>query len=105
MLGRAAYQEPWRLLEVDPELFGDPAPYASMKEALEALIPYIERQLAQGLRLHAITRHVIGAYQGVPGARAFRRYLSEFGVKPDADASVLLKAMVAVTERAEVAAA
>ncbi|WP_047309868.1 tRNA dihydrouridine(20/20a) synthase DusA [Rhodopseudomonas palustris] len=105
MLGRAAYQEPWRLLEVDPELFGEPAPYPSMKEALEALIPYIERQLAQGLRLHAITRHVIGAYQGVPGARAFRRYLSEFGGKPDADASVLLKAMVAVTERAEIAAA
>ncbi|MFL9499832.1 tRNA dihydrouridine(20/20a) synthase DusA [Rhodopseudomonas palustris] len=104
MLGRAAYREPWRLLEVDPELFGDPAPYASMKEALEALLPYIERQLAQGLRLHAITRHVIGAYQGVPGARAFRRYLSEFGVKPDADASVLLKAMVAVTERATEAA-
>ncbi len=104
MLGRAAYQEPWRLLEVDPELFGDPAPYASMKEALEALIPYIERQLAQGLRLHAITRHVIGAYQGVPGARAFRRYLSEFGVKPDADPSVLLKALVAVTERATEAA-
>ncbi|PZA12666.1 tRNA dihydrouridine(20/20a) synthase DusA [Rhodopseudomonas palustris] len=104
MLGRAAYQEPWRLLEVDPELYGEPAPYPSMKDALEALIPYIERQLAQGLRLHAITRHVIGAYQGVPGARAFRRYLSEFGVKPDADPSVLLKAMVAVTERTTEAA-
>ncbi|MGX7741878.1 tRNA dihydrouridine(20/20a) synthase DusA [Rhodopseudomonas parapalustris] len=104
MLGRAAYQEPWRLLDVDPELFGEPAQYPSMKDALEALIPYIERHLAQGLRLHAITRHVIGAYQGVPGARAFRRYLSEFGVKPDADANVLLKAMVAVTERATEAA-
>ncbi|RJF70224.1 tRNA dihydrouridine(20/20a) synthase DusA [Rhodopseudomonas palustris] len=105
MLGRAAYQEPWRLLDVDPELFGEAAPHASMKHALEALLPFIERQLAQGVRLHAITRHIIGAYQGVPGARAFRRYLSEFGVKPDADASVLIKAMVAVEERAPAEAA
>ncbi len=105
MLGRAAYQEPWRLLDVDPELFGEAAPHASMKHALEALLPFIERQLAQGVRLHAITRHIIGAYQGVPGARAFRRYLSEFGVKPDADASVLFKAMVAVEERAPAEAA
>lgn len=105
MLGRAAYQEPWRLLDVDPELFGEAQPHATMKDALEALIPYIERQLAQGLRLHAITRHLIGSYQGVPGARAFRRYLSEFGVRPDADAGVLLKAMVAVTERAPAEAA
>ncbi|MFC0241178.1 tRNA dihydrouridine(20/20a) synthase DusA [Rhodopseudomonas telluris] len=105
MLGRAAYQDPWRLLDVDPELFGEERPYPTMKDALEALIPYIERQLAQGLRLHAITRHLIGAYQGVPGARAFRRYLSEFGVRPDADASVLLKAMVAVTDRASAEAA
>ncbi|WP_420133253.1 tRNA dihydrouridine(20/20a) synthase DusA [Rhodopseudomonas sp.] len=105
MLGRTAYQEPWRLLEVDPELFGEAKPYATMKDALEALIPYIERQLAQGLRLHAITRHLIGSYQGVPGARAFRRYLSEFGVRPEADAGVLLKAMVAVTERAPAEAA
>jgi len=105
MLGRAAYQEPWRLLEVDPELYGEAAPHAGMKAALDALIPYIDARLAEGLRLHAITRHLIGAYQGVPGARAFRRYLSEFGVKPDADASVLLKAMVAVGERAAVEAA
>jgi tRNA-dihydrouridine synthase A len=105
MLGRAAYQEPWRLLQVDPELFGEAAPHPTMKAALEALIPYIDDQLARGERLHSITRHVIGAYQGVPGARAFRRYLSEFGVKPDADASVLLKAMVAVGERASAEAA
>jgi tRNA-dihydrouridine synthase A len=98
MLGRAAYQEPWRLLDVDSELFGEAAPYATMKEALEALIPYIDEKLRQGVRLHAITRHVIGSFQGVPGARAFRRYLAEFGVKPDADSSVLTKAMTAVRD-------
>jgi tRNA-dihydrouridine synthase A len=77
MLGRAAYQEPWRLLSVDPELFGEAAPHATMHEAIEALMPYIERELAAGTRLHAITRHLVGAFHGVPGARAFRRHLAE----------------------------
>src|SRR5664279_459348 len=70
MMGRAAYQEPWRLLAVDPLLYGEPAPYASPKEAALALIPYIERELAKGVRLHAITRHVLGLFRAVPGARA-----------------------------------
>ncbi len=77
MLGRAAYHEPWRLLSVDPELFGEPSPHATMHEAIETLMPYIERQLAAGARLHSITRHLVGAFHGVPGARAFRRYLAE----------------------------
>src|ERR1700710_719731 len=56
MLGRAAYQEPWRLLNADPELFGEPAPHASMKDVFESMTPYIEEQLAQGTRLHSMTR-------------------------------------------------
>ena len=76
MMGRAAYQEPWRLLAVDPLLFDEAAPYASPKDAAEALIPYIARELARGTRLHAITRHVLGLFRGVPGARAFRRHLA-----------------------------
>ena len=84
MLGRAAYQEPWRLLTVDPELFGEAAPHATMKDVFEAMMPYIERELAQGTRLHSITRHFVGAFHGVPGARAFRRHLAENGVKPGA---------------------
>jgi tRNA-dihydrouridine synthase A len=101
MLGRAAYQEPWRLLDVDPELFGEAAPCATMKEVFEAMLPYIEDQLAQGTRLHAMTRHFVGAFHGVPGARAFRRHLAEKGVKPGADASVLRDAIVLVDERAK----
>lgn len=65
MLGRAAYQEPWRLLSVDPELFGEAAPHATMHDAIEALMPYIERELAAGTRLHSITRHLVGAFHGV----------------------------------------
>jgi tRNA-dihydrouridine synthase A len=99
MLGRAAYQEPWRLLSVDPELFGEAAPHATMKQVLEAMMPYIERELASGTRLHSITRHFVGAYHGVPGARAFRRHLAENGVRPDAGVTVLREAIELVEHR------
>jgi tRNA-dihydrouridine synthase A len=105
MLGRAAYQEPWRLLDVDPLLFGEQAPHASMKHALEAMLPYIERELARGTRLHAITRHFVGAFHAVPGARAFRRHLAEQGVKSKAGVDVLCNAFALVEERAAAAIA
>jgi tRNA-dihydrouridine synthase A len=96
MLGRAAYQEPWRLLGVDPELFGEAAPCANMKDVFEAMTPYIERELAAGTRLHSITRHFVGAFHGVPGARAFRRHLAEQGVGPGAGIDVLRDAVALV---------
>jgi tRNA-dihydrouridine synthase A len=102
MLGRAAYQEPWRLLAADPELFGEAAPHATMKNVFEAMMPYIEEQLAQGTRLHSITRHFVGAFHGVPGARAFRRHLAENGVRPGASANVLRDAMALVEDRVAV---
>ena len=102
MLGRAAYQEPWRLLAADPELFGVAAPYATMKDVFAAMMPYIEDQLAQGTRLHAMTRHFVGAFHGVPGARAFRRHLAENGVRPGAGAKVLRDAIALVEDRAAV---
>jgi tRNA-dihydrouridine synthase A len=105
MLGRAAYQEPWRLLSVDPDIFGQAAPHASMKEVFEAMQPYIERELAQGTRLHAITRHFVGAYHAVPGARAFRRHLAEHGVRPGAGVNVLRDAIALVEDRTAALAA
>ncbi|CCE02322.1 tRNA-dihydrouridine synthase A [Bradyrhizobium sp. STM 3809] len=104
MLGRAAYQEPWRLLDVDPMLFGEAGPQRSMKDAMAALEPYIERQLALGTRLHAITRHLVGAYHAVPGARGFRRHLAERGVRPGAGIEVLREAVAMIEERAPAAA-
>ncbi len=98
MMGRAAYQEPWRLLGVDPSLYGVPAPFGSPKEAAFALIPYIERELAKGVRLSAITRHVLGLFRAVPGARAFRRYLAVEAVKPGASASVMADALALVAD-------
>ncbi len=98
MMGRAAYQEPWRLLEVDPSLYGEPAPFASPKAAALALVPYIERELRQGVRLSAITRHVLGLFRSVPGARAFRRHLATEAVKPGAGASVMADALAQVLD-------
>jgi len=99
MLGRAAYQDPWRLLAADPELFGEVAPHATMKDVFEAVMPYIEAELARGTRLHSITRHFVGAFHGVPGARAFRRHLAENGVGPGAGVNVLRDAIALVEDR------
>ena len=98
MMGRAAYQEPWRLLAADPFLFGAPAPFASAKEAALALIPYIERETAKGVRLHAITRHVLGLFRARPGARAFRRHLATEAVTPGAGAAVMADALALVVD-------
>ena len=99
MLGRAAYQDPWRLLEVDPEIFGAAAPHATVKAVFEAMMPYIEAELSKGTRLHAITRHFVGAYHGVPGARHFRRHLAEHGTRPAAGVEVLRDAIALVEDR------
>jgi len=100
MMGRAAYQEPWRLLAVDPFLFGDAAPFASAKAAAMALVSYIERELAEGTRLHAITRHLHGLFRAVPGARAFRRALAGAAAHPQAGADLLVEALALVADGA-----
>jgi tRNA-dihydrouridine synthase A len=98
MMGRAAYQEPWRLMNVDPALFRAPAPFTSARAAAEALIPHIERELARGARLAAITRHVLGLFRGVPGARAFRRHLATEAVKPGASAETFRSALSLIAD-------
>jgi tRNA-dihydrouridine synthase A len=99
MMGRAAYQEPWRLLAADATLFGGDATFANPKQALEAFFPYVERELAQGARLHGMTRHVLGLFHSVPGARAFRRHIAVHAVKSDADIAVLRDALALVMDR------
>jgi tRNA-dihydrouridine synthase A len=103
MMGRAAYQEPWRLLTVDADIYGAAAPFNSAKNAALAMLPYIEGELARGVRLHAITRHMLGLFRAVPGARAFRRHLATEAVKPGADARVLIDALDMVREPSELA--
>jgi tRNA-dihydrouridine synthase A len=100
MMGRAAYQEPWRLMAVDPLLFGEDAPFASAKKAAAALVPYIERELGQGTRLNAMTRHLHGLFRAVPGARAYRRQLGSATVSRQDGAGLLLTALALVRDGA-----
>jgi tRNA-dihydrouridine synthase A len=77
MLGREAYENPWLLADADPRLFDDGPAHGSRAEVLRRMLPYIERELAEGTPLAHITRHVLGLYRGQPGGRAFRRVLSQ----------------------------
>ncbi len=96
MLGRAAYQTPHVLASVDQDWFGKTAPPVSRAEALRALIPYATQHIARGGRLNNITRHILGLYHGVPGGRAYRRYLSENAVREGAGPEVLMEAIARV---------
>ncbi len=100
MIGREAYQNPGVLLEVDPILFGEPAPAADMFEAIEAYEPYVAAELALGTRLHAVTRHLTGLFTGRPGARAFRQGLANHCIKPDAGLAALRLAVAQVSREA-----
>jgi tRNA-dihydrouridine synthase A len=102
MLGRAAYLNPALLLGVDPRIYGASAPSASREDAVENTIGYIERALAQGTQLHAITRHMLGLFNGVPGGRAWRRTLSEGAVKSGAGIEVLRAALSHVARGAPI---
>ncbi|MGD9543529.1 MAG: tRNA dihydrouridine(20/20a) synthase DusA [Methylocystis sp.] len=93
MIGRAAYHDPALLLDVDPQLFGSPAPMADLFDAVDAFLPYVERELANGERLAAMTRHLLGLFAGMPGARAFRRRLALEAVRPGAGVETLLGAV------------
>jgi len=98
MIGREAYQNPWMLCQVDSVLFGMDNPATSRDDVIAGLLPYVERQLARGAHPNHITRHILGLYQSVPGARKFRRHLSENAYKQDAGLEVLTEALRLVTE-------
>jgi tRNA-dihydrouridine synthase A len=96
MVGREAYQNPYVLAEWERELLGGAALTPSRFEVVERLLPYVERELAEGTPLRAITRHLLGLFNGLPGARAWRRRLSEAAHRPSAGAQLVLDAMSAV---------
>ena len=93
MFGRAAYQNPELLLEVDSRLFDAPAPHADAFEAVAAFEPYVARHLEAGGRLHDVTRHMLGLFAGRPGARLWRRRLATEAVKRGAGLEILRAAM------------
>ena len=93
MLGREVYNNPYLLTEVDQLLFGQQRPSQTRQEVVLAMLPYVQEQLVQGVRLNSITRHMLGLFHGVDGARAWRRHLSENANKAGAGQQVLLDAL------------
>ncbi len=93
MLGRIAYHDPYSLAEAETYCFGDATPKRSRAEVVDALLPYVEAQLARGVHLRAIARHILGLYHGAPGARAWRRVLSDAALLKHADPDLLLAAL------------
>jgi tRNA-dihydrouridine synthase A len=104
MVGRAAYQDPEMLIGVDPLLFGEASPVPDGFAALEAFMPTMAARLAQGVRLHDMTRHLLGLFPGLPGARLWRRHLATEAPKPGAGLTVVRDALAHVQRRASLAA-
>ena len=100
MLGRAAYQTPWVLSKVDTEIFSDPTNSVSHLTVIEGMIEYIKRRMAEGVPLKSITRHMMGLFHGEPGARSWRRILSEEARLPGADAELIRKAFACLDSNA-----
>lgn len=99
MIGREAYHNPYLLVEADTLFYADDHPIPSRHAVVEQFIPYAEQQLALGVPLNSMTRHLLGLFQGVPGARAWRRHLSEHAHKKNAGINILRDAARLVTEQ------
>lgn len=98
MMGREAYQNPYLLAHVDNTLFGMDRAIPSRHQIVHAMLPYIEQELAKDNYLSHITRHMLGLFQQVPGARAWRRHLSENACKQGAGVQVVLDALAKVAD-------
>ncbi|GLR76601.1 tRNA dihydrouridine(20/20a) synthase DusA [Aliivibrio sifiae] len=102
MVGREAYQSPYLLAEVDQQLFGSDKPIKKRREIVESMYPYIERQLENGAHLGHITRHMLGLFQSMPGARQWRRYISENAHKPGSGIEVVQTALAKIPAELDV---
>ncbi|QBZ83238.1 tRNA-dihydrouridine(20/20a) synthase [Hydrogenovibrio crunogenus] len=92
MLGRAVYEKPYLLTEVDALYYDDASPVKSREAILESMYPYIETHLTQGGKLNQVSRHMLGLFAGLPGGRMWRRYISENAFKTGAGIDVLQEA-------------
>lgn len=92
MIGREAYHNPWMLVETEARLYGGAQLTSNREQVIQRLVPFVRRELARGVPLNRITRHILGLYHGQPGARLWRRYLSEHSGKNGATAELLLAA-------------
>lgn len=94
MIGRAAYRNPYLLAEVDRRFFGDIKPALDREAVIRALLPYVSDRLSRGAPLKGMTRHILGLFKGLPGARAWRRHLSTEAHRPGAGPEVIEAALV-----------
>jgi tRNA-dihydrouridine synthase A len=101
MLGRAAYHEPALLGEADRRIFGEPGADITPEDAARAFLPYVAEKLTQGVRLPAMTRHMLGLFHARPGARTWRRILTVEAIRPGAGIEVIERALEAVTRPVE----
>jgi tRNA-dihydrouridine synthase A len=101
MIGRAAYQNPYLLAEADRRVFGDERPPPGREDIVRALLPYAVEQCAQGVPIKSIARHTLGLFNGLPGARAWRRHLSEAAHRPGAGPEVIEDALDVVRAQLE----
>ena len=92
MLGREAYHNPYLMATFDADFFGDATPPLSRHAVLEAMLPYLTRELAEGNKMHNITRHILGLFQGQTGARRFRQVLSDSKLLAEKRVALLLEA-------------
>ena len=98
MIGREAYYNPYLLASVDVDIYSDADAVVKTREQIvHQICEYIDAEQSKGVVLHSITRHILGLYQGCPGARAWRRHLSEYGHRDGADSSVVIAAMAEVS--------
>ena len=97
MVGREAYTNPYLLASVDQQIYGAPQPLVSREKIAEAFLDYVDNELRKGTKLQAMTRHILGLYHGMPGARQYRRHISENAYKPDASIDVLTTALAKTT--------
>lgn len=97
MIGREAYGNPYIMTEIERDVLGTQG-LRSREEVIAALIPYIERCMAQGVPVKDITRHILGLYQGMRGARRWRQILSQEAHKPAANSNIVRQALAEVAE-------
>ena len=105
MIGRAAYERPMMLAEADGAIFGEARATPDRHAIARAMIPYVAAELARGGQFYGIARHMLGLFNGLPGARGFRRYLAENGPRATAGADVLARAIDLVSEPSSARAA
>jgi len=96
MVGRAVYDNPYLLATVDRDFFGEIEPPPSRHAVVEAMLPYIETQMARGVKLHAIARHMLQLFSGRPGTKAWKRYLGAGGCRPESGVEIVRGALAQV---------